>query len=204
MLQFHSGGFVSGSNDSVANDFFCRRIAKLCDVIVLAVGYRLALENRYPAAFEDGLKVLHWLAKQANLAECSNSLGHMRGGGADLRRSDVHWHSIDGQTLVGCSWRSLQMRSSWGELWCKHCRLCDTESCRAGQASGPNQGGGTGVDVSILHWDCSNTLRDKIGKLLLLRQGYVHACMKTFFIRGGVQYGPPCCQPLCSRQGGHR
>lgn len=70
ILQFHGGGFVSGSNDSVGNDLFCRRIAKLCDVIVLAVGYRLAPESRYPAAFEDGFKVLNWLGKQANLAEC--------------------------------------------------------------------------------------------------------------------------------------
>lgn len=31
MLQFHGGGFVSGSNDSEANDFFCRRIARLCE-----------------------------------------------------------------------------------------------------------------------------------------------------------------------------
>ncbi|KAL2500207.1 putative carboxylesterase [Abeliophyllum distichum] len=95
MLQFHGGGFVSGSNDSVANDFFCRRIAKLCDVIVLAVGYRLAPENKYPAAFEDGLKVLHWLAKQANLADCSKSLGSTLGGGPDLRKSDGHWHVAD-------------------------------------------------------------------------------------------------------------
>ncbi|KAK6930885.1 Alpha/beta hydrolase fold-3 [Dillenia turbinata] len=73
VLQFHGGGFVSGSNDSVANDLFCRRIAKLCDVIVIAVGYRLAPESKYPAAFEDGLKVLNWLAKQANLAECGKS-----------------------------------------------------------------------------------------------------------------------------------
>ncbi|KAL5056541.1 hypothetical protein RYX36_037223 [Vicia faba] len=35
----------------------------------------LAPESRYPAAFEDGLKVLNWLAKQANLAECSKSMG---------------------------------------------------------------------------------------------------------------------------------
>lgn len=90
MLQFHGGGFVSGSNDSVANDLFCRRIAKVCDVIVLAVGYRLAPENRYPAAFEDGLKVLQWLAKQANLAECSKSLGSTRdSNGTDLKKSDV-------------------------------------------------------------------------------------------------------------------
>lgn len=73
MVQFHGGGWVSGSNETVANDFFCRRIAKLCDVVVVAVGYRLAPESRYPAAFEDGFKVLSWLAKQANLAECSKS-----------------------------------------------------------------------------------------------------------------------------------
>ncbi|KAL3624308.1 putative carboxylesterase 16 [Castilleja foliolosa] len=93
VLQFHGGGFVSGSNDSASNDFFCRRIVKLCDVIVLAVGYRLAPENKYPAAFDDGLKVLHWLAKQANLAECNKSTG--RGGRADVRRSEGSWHVAD-------------------------------------------------------------------------------------------------------------
>lgn len=98
MVQFHGGGFVAGSCDSAANDFFCRRIAKMCDVIVVAVGYRLAPENRYPAAFEDGLKVLHWLAKQANLAECGKSLGRS----PDSRKSDVQGHIADafGASLV--------------------------------------------------------------------------------------------------------
>lgn len=109
MLQFHGGGFVSGSNESVANDFFCRRIAKLCDVIVVAVGYRLAPENRYPGAFEDGLKVLHWLGKQANLAECSKSFGNARGGGGaggggpDLRKSgegQIHVADAFGASMV--------------------------------------------------------------------------------------------------------
>lgn len=95
MLQFHGGGWVSGSNDSVANDFFCRRIAKLCDVIVVAVGYRLAPENRYPAAFEDGLKVLNWLAKQANLAECTKSMGIGRAGGTEFKKSDSQRHIVD-------------------------------------------------------------------------------------------------------------
>lgn len=103
ILQFHGGGWVSGSSDSVANDFFCRRIAKLCDVIVVAVGYRLAPENRYPAAFEDGLKVLNWLGKQANLAECSKSMGSVRiSGGAESKKSDVHRHIVDtfGSSMV--------------------------------------------------------------------------------------------------------
>ncbi|XP_061349229.1 probable carboxylesterase 11 isoform X3 [Gastrolobium bilobum] len=95
MLQFHGGGWVSGSNDSVANDLFCRRIAKLCDVIVVAVGYRLAPESRYPAAFEDGLKVLNWLAKQANLAECSKSMGNGRVRGGEFKKSDAHRHIVD-------------------------------------------------------------------------------------------------------------
>lgn len=73
VLQFHGGGWVTGGSDTAANDLFCRRVAKLCDAIVIAVGYRLAPESRYPAAFEDGLKALNWLGKQANLAECSRS-----------------------------------------------------------------------------------------------------------------------------------
>ncbi|KAL7197015.1 hypothetical protein ACSBR1_036931 [Camellia fascicularis] len=86
ILQFHGGGFVCGSNDAVANDLFCRRIAKLLDAIVIAVGYRLAPENRYPAAFEDGVKVLNWLGKQANLADC------IVGGG--VRRFNIHRQQI--------------------------------------------------------------------------------------------------------------
>ncbi|KAK8716982.1 hypothetical protein V6N13_044268 [Hibiscus sabdariffa] len=96
MLQFHGGGWVSGSNDSVANDYFCRRIAKLCDIIVVAVGYRLAPENKYPAAFEDGFKVLNWLAKQANLAECSKSLGNgARGAGSEFTNAEFQRHFVD-------------------------------------------------------------------------------------------------------------
>ncbi|TKY63135.1 carboxylesterase 11 [Spatholobus suberectus] len=99
MLQFHGGGWVSGGSDSVANDAFCRRIAKLCDVVVVAVGYRLAPENRCPAAFEDGVKVLNWLAKQANLAECSRSMGGGKGGGhgggGEFKKSDAHKHIVD-------------------------------------------------------------------------------------------------------------
>ncbi|XP_060214121.1 probable carboxylesterase 16 [Lycium barbarum] len=73
ILQFHGGAWVSGGNDTVSNDVFCRKLAKSCDAIVIAIGYRLAPESRYPAAFEDGVMAIKWLAKQANLAECSRS-----------------------------------------------------------------------------------------------------------------------------------
>ncbi|WOL04415.1 hypothetical protein Cni_G13136 [Canna indica] len=89
VIQFHGGGFIAGSNTSNANDLFCRRIAKLCDAIVISVGYRLAPESRYPAAFEDGLKVLHWLGKQAKLAECRISMGAKGGGIDDVRKTQI-------------------------------------------------------------------------------------------------------------------
>ncbi|RRT84392.1 hypothetical protein B296_00011741 [Ensete ventricosum] len=90
VVQFHGGGFIAGSNTSTANDFFCRRIAKLCDAVVIAVGYRLAPESRYPAAFEDGLNVLNWLGKQAKLVECRMSMGTARELGlGEVRRSQI-------------------------------------------------------------------------------------------------------------------
>jgi len=80
MIQLHGGAFVSGAKDTVANDLFCRRMAKACNVIVIAVGYRLAVEHKCPAAYEDGFEALNWLAKQANLAECSKSATHVPAG----------------------------------------------------------------------------------------------------------------------------
>jgi acetyl esterase/lipase len=80
MVQFHGGAFVSGSKDSAVNDIFCRRMAKACNVIVVAVGYRLAPEYKCPTAYEDGFEALNWLSKQANLAECSKSSTHVPAG----------------------------------------------------------------------------------------------------------------------------
>ncbi|KAF2581424.1 hypothetical protein F2Q68_00000479 [Brassica cretica] len=62
------------------------------------VGERgLAPENRYPAAFEDGVKVLHWLGKQANLADCCKSLGsnNRRLNGVELKKVNVQGHIVD-------------------------------------------------------------------------------------------------------------
>lgn len=106
IFQFHGGGFVAGSKDSSANDLFCRRLAKVCDAIVIAVGYRLAPENKFPAAFDDGFKAVQWLAKQANLAECNKSLSHVPKGylrnDLDVYRADSHREILDtfGASLV--------------------------------------------------------------------------------------------------------
>ncbi|MFG2946710.1 alpha/beta hydrolase [Streptomyces adustus] len=56
LVYLHGGGFVFGDLDT--HDRTCRRIARACDVDVLAVDYRLAPEHPHPAAVRDAVAVL--------------------------------------------------------------------------------------------------------------------------------------------------
>lgn len=53
LLYFHGGGYVMGSPDSHAN--LTARLAVTADAKVVSFDYRLAPENPYPAAVEDGV-----------------------------------------------------------------------------------------------------------------------------------------------------
>uniref|UniRef100_A0A8C5N4L9 Alpha/beta hydrolase fold-3 domain-containing protein n=1 Tax=Leptobrachium leishanense TaxID=445787 RepID=A0A8C5N4L9_9ANUR len=60
IMFFHGGGWMFGSIDSY--DVLCRYFAKETDSVVVSVGYRLAPEHRYPAAYEDCLNTtIHFL-----------------------------------------------------------------------------------------------------------------------------------------------
>ena len=63
-VYFHGGGFVIGDLDS--HDSLCRRIALRGDCLVMAVDYRLAPENPYPAAPEDAIAAFDWAAANAS------------------------------------------------------------------------------------------------------------------------------------------
>lgn len=60
VLYTHGGGFVSGDLDT--HDPLCRELANHIPATVVAVNYRLAPENPYPAAAADCFAVLRWLA----------------------------------------------------------------------------------------------------------------------------------------------
>ncbi|HXY24151.1 MAG TPA: alpha/beta hydrolase [Candidatus Acidoferrum sp.] len=61
LVFFHGGGFVAGSLDS--HDAPLRSVANRCACIVVSVAYRLAPENKYPAAPEDAYSATKWVAE---------------------------------------------------------------------------------------------------------------------------------------------
>jgi acetyl esterase len=63
-LYFHGGGFWTGTVEQY--DRFCRRIAKDAHCVVASVDYRLAPENPFPTAPEDGYAALRWLAANSS------------------------------------------------------------------------------------------------------------------------------------------
>ena len=63
LVYFHGGGWVVGSLDS--HDGPCRALAARTPCVVVAVDYRLAPENRFPAAVEDAWAATAWVAEHA-------------------------------------------------------------------------------------------------------------------------------------------
>jgi acetyl esterase len=62
VVFFHGGGWVIGSLDTY--DRVCRRLAAASGVSVLAVDYRRAPEHPWPAAVDDAVQALQWIASQ--------------------------------------------------------------------------------------------------------------------------------------------
>lgn len=63
LLYFHQGGFVLGNLDWC--EPFCTLLADTARCIVVSVDYRLAPEQRFPAAHDDALAAWQWAAREA-------------------------------------------------------------------------------------------------------------------------------------------
>jgi acetyl esterase/lipase len=63
LLFFHGGGFVVG--DLETHDSSCRFLARQAGARVLSVEYRLAPEQRFPAAADDALAAFSWVREHA-------------------------------------------------------------------------------------------------------------------------------------------
>lgn len=81
ILFLHGGGWTMGNLDT--HDTLCRTLANATGAAVIAVDYRLAPEDKFPAAFDDGWAALRHVAAHAaefgidphGLAICGDSAG---------------------------------------------------------------------------------------------------------------------------------
>lgn len=64
LIYVHGACWVAGSLDS--HDEICRYLSRQSDVNVVAINYRLAPENKYPAAHNDVYDVIEWLWNHPN------------------------------------------------------------------------------------------------------------------------------------------
>jgi acetyl esterase len=64
IVYFHGGGWVVGSIDTHLGH--ARRICTQANAVVVTVGYRLAPENPFPAAYDDAVVAADWVAQHAD------------------------------------------------------------------------------------------------------------------------------------------
>ena len=60
LVYYHGGGWVMGNLDT--HDTACRRLARASGALVVSVDYRLAPEHKFPAAAQDAIAALEWVA----------------------------------------------------------------------------------------------------------------------------------------------
>ena len=137
LLYMHGGGWVVGS--IATHDPFCRLLCAEAGIQILAIDFRLAPENPFPAALDDTLDAWHWLVEHA--AEI----------GADLRRLAVGGDSA-GANLATVTTERV---SSAGEAVRPAAQLLlfpVTDHPSAGHASYQECATGCGLDAAAMRW----------------------------------------------------
>jgi acetyl esterase len=119
LVFFHGGGFVAGSLDT--HDTPLRSIANRCECIVVSVAYRLAPENKYPAAPEDAYAATKWVAEHAasiggdpkRIAVGGDGTGGNLAAVVALMARERHAPPLIFQVLIYPTLDASTMRPSW-------------------------------------------------------------------------------------------
>lgn len=108
LMFFHGGGYCSGSIASHRR--MVSEAGRAACIRTLAVGYRLAPENKFPAALEDAAAAWEFLRKQ-EIAPAHIAIGGDSAGGG-LTLALIMQLRDAGEALPGCAW----LASPWTDL----------------------------------------------------------------------------------------
>ena len=105
VVYFHGGGWVTGTPQ--AYDLSARALAKDAQAVVISVDYRLAPENKFPAAWDDALTVYKWTA---------STVGSWRG---DPRRLALAGEGAGGNLAISTALAAVGAYPTEGSGDCK-------------------------------------------------------------------------------------
>ena len=108
LLFLHGGGYCSGS--LVSHRRLVTEAGRAAKARTLALGFRLAPEHPFPAAFDDALTAWRWLSRQGIAARHIAVGGDSAGGG--LTVALINRLRDAGEALPACAW----LISPWTDL----------------------------------------------------------------------------------------
>jgi acetyl esterase/lipase len=105
VVYYHGGGWVLG--DTLSDDPFCRDLAVRAGALLVSCNYRHAPEHRFPAASDDALAAVRWVADNAaalggdpgRIAVCGYSAGGNLAAVTSQRVRDEGGPSLAGQVM---------------------------------------------------------------------------------------------------------
>jgi cation diffusion facilitator CzcD-associated flavoprotein CzcO/acetyl esterase/lipase len=121
VVYFHGGGYVFG--DAISDDPLCRDLCVHSDAVVVSADYRHAPEHRFPAAVDDAMAAVRWVADNAlelggipgRLAVCGWSAGGGLAAVACRLARDMGGPVIMGQALLAPCTAGDVTRASFAE-----------------------------------------------------------------------------------------
>ena len=106
IIFYHGGGWITGSVN--VYDKFCRQLSYECNAVVMSVDYRLAPENKFPAAVNDAYEALVYANNNADdvnidrskIAVAGDSAGGNLAAAVSLMARDKKGPRISYQILI--------------------------------------------------------------------------------------------------------
>ncbi|HLH46984.1 MAG TPA: alpha/beta hydrolase fold domain-containing protein, partial [Acidimicrobiales bacterium] len=106
VVYWHGGGWVLGT--ATSDDALCRDLCRRAGVLLVSVDYRHAPEDRFPAAHDDAVAALRWVATHAaelggvpgQLAVAGWSAGGNQAADAAIACRDAGGPTLSGQLLL--------------------------------------------------------------------------------------------------------